>query len=59
LLDAADIAKEDGDRKRYEKQAEQYYNDNLNHIKRIDTAFKSLHADLGQIQKVLAQFVKE
>ena len=59
MVDAADNAMDDTDRRLYEKQAEQYYNDNLYHIKRMDCAFKTLHADLGQIQIVLADFVKQ
>lgn len=59
MVDAADNDMDDADRSLYEKQAGQYYNDNLYHIKRMDCAFKTLHADLGQIQRVLADFVKE
>ena len=59
MVDAADKAVDDADRRLYEKQAEQYYNDNLYHIKRMDCAFRTLHADLGQIQRVLADFLKE
>jgi hypothetical protein len=59
LLDASGSATEDEDRNQFEMQAEQYYGDNLYIVKRMDTAFKALHADLGQVQKVLAHFVQD
>ncbi len=59
LSDAADSAMDDGDKQRLAVQAEQYYTDNLHSIKAMDTAFKSLHADLGRVQKTLANFVEE